>query len=325
MQNFFNNKNILITGGNGYVASNVIQLLRNVPCRVIRFDRPGTVWNNFGSNDAVKLHNIEGDIRDPAIWESLINGVDIIYHFAAQTSITVANRNPLSDLEINVIPILRLMEACKTKNAKPILIYSGTVTEAGFTPILPVDESHADRPITMYDIHKLTAENYIKHFTIEGIIKGAILRLANVYGPGPKSSQADRGILNQMIGRAIDGANLTVYGDGTFIRDYVFIEDVALAFIAAAQNIDRVNGHHFLIGTGKGTTIREAFQSVAERVALRTKKKVDVVSVHPPADLPLIESRNFVADISSFERLTGWTPKTSLAHGIDKTIDWYSS
>lgn len=325
MQSFFKNRKILITGGNGYVASNVIQLLRNVSCRIIRFDRPGTVWNKFGNNDAVELQNVEGDIRDPAIWESLIDGVDIIYHFAAQTSITVSNRNPMADLEINVIPILRMMEACKSKNVKPILIYSGTVTEAGFTPILPVSESHADRPITMYDIHKLTAENYTKHFAIEGIMQGAILRLANVYGPGPKSSQADRGILNQMIGKAINGENLTVYGDGMVIRDYVFIEDVAMAFIAAAQNIDKVNGQHFLIGTGKGTTIRGAFQCVAERVARRTKKEVAVVHVPPPGDLPLIENRNFVADISGFEMLTGWTPKTSLEQGIDKTIDWYSS
>jgi UDP-glucose 4-epimerase len=319
----FINKKILITGGNGYVASNVIQLLKDVPCKVIRLDRVGTAWNNIDFGNKIELQNIEGDIRDANIWEPLLDGVDIIYHFAAQTSIAVSNKNPVADLEINVLPILRLMEACQTKKTKPVVIYSGTVTEAGFTPQLPVSEAHADRPITMYDIHKLTAENYIKHFTNERVILGAILRLANVYGPGPKSSQADRGILNQMMAKAIRGESLTVYGDGKFIRDYVFITDVARAFVEAAINIEHVNGQHFMIGTGKGTSIQEAFQFVAKRVASRGKKQVPVLNVAPPLDLPLIENRNFVADISSFKSLTGWTPQVSLEQGVDITIDWY--
>lgn len=320
---FFENKNILFTGGNGYVASNVIQLLKGVPCKVIRLDRPGTVWNNIDFADKIELQNIEGDIREVNIWESLLDGIDIIYHLAAQTSIAVSNKNPVGDLEVNVLPILRLMEACQAKKIKPILIYSGTVTEAGFTLKLPVSEMHADRPITIYDIHKLTAENYIKHFVNENVIQGAILRLANVFGPGPKSSQADRGILNQMMTRAIRGENLTVYGDGKFIRDYVYIKDVAHAFVDAALNIEQVNGRHFMIGTGKGTSIQEAFQLVADRVASRGKEKVTLLNVPPPLDLPLIERRNFVADISSFKSLTGWTPQVSLEQGVDMTIDWY--
>jgi UDP-glucose 4-epimerase len=323
MRSFFENKVILFTGGNGYIASNIIQLLKSVPCRIIRFDRPGIHWNDVDRNKAFEIQDRAGDIRDPEIWESLIEGVDIIYHLAAQTSMTFSNQNPLADLEVNVIPLLRLAGACRAKAVQPMVIYSGTVTEVGLTPVLPVGEAHVDRPITIYDIHKLTAENYIKHFCHEGVMKGAILRLANVYGPGPKSSQADRGILNQMIARAIRGENLTVYGDGNFMRDYVFIDDVARAFIVAAENMEKLNGQHFVIGSGKGTTIQSAFEKVADRVSVLGDTKVAVVNVAAPSDLPRIEKRNFVADISAFTKATGWEPRVSLGQGINITADWY--
>ena len=126
-----------------------------------------------------------------------------------------------------------------------------------------------------------------------------------------------------MIGRAIGGNDLTVYGDGLFVRDYIYIDDVARAFIVAAENIEKLNGRHFLIGTGKGTSILDAFQLVADQVAKRGKRRVSVSNIDPPADLPLIETRNFVANISSYRSLTGWSPKVSLEEGVAKTVDWF--
>ncbi len=320
---FFQNKSILITGGNGYLACNVIHQLRDTPCLIVRFDREGTRWHDLDFGENIQIQNREGDLRDSSIWDDLLRGVDIVYHFGAQTSIKVSNTDPIGDLAVNAIPLLNMLEKCREKKLAPTLVFSGTVTEAGFTQDLPVGEGHADRPITIYDIHKLTAENYIKHYSAEGFVKGVILRLANVYGPGPKSSSADRGILNQMIGRALKREDLTVYGSGEFLRDYVYIEDVARAFIFAAENIAKISGQHFVIGTGNGMSIQEAFQRVAERVARKTGIVANVTTVAPPPNLPAIERRNFVADISRYSQLTGWRPAVSFDQGIDMTIDWY--
>jgi UDP-glucose 4-epimerase len=314
----FYNKKILITGGAGYLATNLIAQLREIDCHIIRVDRPGVQLVPLVGK--FTFHDIEADIRDRVIWESLLDDIDIVFHFAAQTSVYVAEQDPKADLAINIMPMLHLLETCREKQLKPVVLFSGTVTEVGLPQHLPVNEDCSDHPITIYDLHKWMAENYLKHYTTTGIIKGVILRLANVYGPGPKSSSADRGVLNMMIRKALQGQALTVYGDGKYLRDYVYVEDVAQAFLNAAANIDSVSGKHFVIGSGEGYTIMQAITLVAERVALMTGERVPVINIDPPSLLSPIEFRNFVADTHQFTKTTGWSAKYSLTEGIDATI-----
>ncbi len=310
---------IVITGAAGYVATRVIALLRAVDCRIVRVDRPGAVFEPVGG--PARVEDVAADIREPAVWSGLLDGTDIVIHFAAQTSVYVAAQDAAADARINVQPMLALLEACRRDGRRPAVLFSGTVTEAGLTERLPVDESVPDRPITIYDLHKLMAEQYLKHYACEGVVRGGVLRLANVYGPGPKSSSADRGVLNLMVRKALAGEPLTVYGRGEFVRDYVYVEDVARAFVLAAANIDRVNGRHFVVGSGVGHTLAQAINLVADRVAMRTGHRVPVLHVDPPASLSPIESRNFVADSSAFAQATGWRADTGLEAGIDRTIE----
>jgi UDP-glucose 4-epimerase len=314
----FHNKNILITGGAGYLAANLITQLRETDCRMIRVDRPGAQFVPVAGK--FTLRDIEADIRESAIWERLLDGTDIIFHFAAQTSVYVAEENPQADWAGNVMPMLHLLETCRKKKHHPIVLFSGTVTQAGLTECLPVNEDCADHPVTIYDLHKWIAENYLKHYTRNGIVQGVVLRLANVYGPGPKSSSADRGVLNAMIRNALRGQALTVYGGGGYLRDYVYIEDVSQAFLSAAANIDVTAGNHFVIGSGEGHTILQAINLVARRVAIKTKINAPVVNVDPPAGLSWIETRNFIADTSRFTKSTGWKAKWTLTEGIDASI-----
>ena len=188
---------------------------------------------------------------------------------------------------------------------------------------LPVNENHPENPMTIYDLHKQMAENYLKYYIQQNVVKGAILRLANVYGPGPKSSRSDRGILNLMIRKALAGEPLTVYGKGDQLRDYVYVEDVSIAFLTAASKIESVNGRHFVIGSGQGHTIAQAMGLVSERVALKKGKAVPLEHVDPPSPLLPIESRNFVADTRQFSEATGWKAHYMLADGIDLTVKGY--
>jgi len=320
---FYNNKKILITGGRGCLGSSLTKMLGHVGCKIIRLGRSEVDQSIDIKGIKADLTDIKGDIRDKKTWLDNLEGVDFVFHFAAQTSVYVAEQNPQADLAINIMPMLHLLETCREKKLNPIVLFSGTVTEAGLTERLPVNEDCRDHPITVYDLHKWMAENYLKHYTRMGIVNGVVLRLANVYGPGPKSSSGDRGVLNMMIKKALQGQELTVYGDGRYMRDYVYVEDVAQAFLNAVVNIDAVTGKHFVIGSGEGYTILQAINLVAERVAIKTGKRVPVVNIEPPSLLSPIEFRNFVADTRQYTESTDWRAKWSLTEGIDATIQEY--
>jgi nucleoside-diphosphate-sugar epimerase len=126
-----------------------------------------------------------------------------------------------------------------------------------------------------------------------------------------------------MMRKALNGETLTVYGKGDYIRDYVYIDDVIRAFLYAAANIERTSGQHFVIGSGEKNTIAEAFNLIAERVALRTGTRVPIFHIDMPASLSPIESRNFVADTRCFNQATNWSARYSLVNGIDRTIENY--
>ena len=319
--NIIKGRKLLVTGGTGYLATSLISQLRDIDCSIIRLSRPGAYFTPMVGK--AHIQDIEGDIRKPAIWESVLADVDIVFHFAAQTSVYVAEENPLADMESNVLPMVHLLETCRKRKIKMSVLFAGTVTEVGLPDHVPVDETHPDHPITVYDLHKWMAENYLKYYARTGEVQGVTLRLANVYGPGTKSSSTDRGVLTMMIRKAMKGESLTVYGKGDYSRDYVYIDDVVRAFLYGAANIERANGQHFVIGSGEKYTIAEAFNLIAERVALKTGTRVPVVHVDMPASLSPIETRNFVADTCRFSEATGWLATYSLTAGIDRTIENY--
>lgn len=319
ISDWFLGRSILITGGAGYLGTNLIHTLKNVECNIFRLDKEDAAFEPV--HGLVNLTDLKGDVRQSSCWEKVIGEVDIVFHFAAQTSSYIANEDPPADLENNVVPILRLLEACRKTGVKKTILFASTATIVGLTSRLPVNENFPDNPITMYDLHKLMAEQYLKYYTRFEMVSGAILRLSNVYGPGPRSSRPDRGILNQMTKRAVEGKTLTVYGEGNYLRDYVHVEDVARAFLNAAVHIDALNGRHYVIGSGCGYTIKESMQLVADRVLLKSGRPVTIEHIEPPTPQSPIESRNFVADTSNFSGLTGWKTSYDLIRGVDQMIE----
>ena len=322
IHDFYTRKNILVTGGNGYLGSNLISILKSIDCKITILDR--ITGQHLEGKHTAEIRECICDIRDPDIWDEILDGIDLIFYFAGQTSVYKANENPNDDFAINVQPLFNLLEACRKHTWKPGILFSGTVTENGIPEKLPVNEMFPDKPVTVYDLHKLIAEHYLKYYSNRGIVQAAILRLANVYGPGPLSTNADRGILNMMVRRALNGEDLTLYGDGNFLRDYIFIDDVINAFLLSAMHLGIVNGKHFIVASSVSHTIREAFEIVIENVQSITNRNVKLISVKPPENLSPIESRNFVADIRSFTNSTGWLPETSLNDGIIATIKFYN-
>lgn len=313
----YRNKSLLITGASGYLATSLFETVKNTAARVKRLSR--SPLEPAASTGAV-VEDIAGDIGDRAVWEQALEGCDFVFHFAAQTSVYVAQKDPLGDLQANLLPMQNLLETCRAKDITPFILFAGSATEVGLAKKLPAGESGPDAPLTVYDLHKLLSEQYLESYCRQDLARGASLRLCNVYGPGPRSASPDRGILNMMIRRALKGETLRVYGKGEKIRDYIFIEDALAAFLAAGAGAKKTNGRHFILGSGRGVSLAKAFALIAERVLEQTGRRVSIEHVPPPEGLSPIENRDFIADIRIFRKTTGWKPLWTLKEGIDRTI-----
>ena len=310
-------KVVAVTGASGFIGAQLVERLADHSCTIVRVSRsPARPLPHRRAT----IVDVIGDVAARDTWNRIADA-DVIFHLAAQTSVAVAEENADRDFDANVAPMRHLLAACRERNRRPMVVFAGTVTEAGLPRSLPVNEDAPDDPITTYDRHKLMAERDLEDAAARGDVFGATLRLANVYGPGAHGRRADRDVLNRMIGVALSGHALTLYGSGEQLRDYIYIDDVVEAFMLAALHAEGVSGRHFVIGSGCGTRIRDAFALVAERVARSTGRRVDVTPVMPPVPLGDIDRRDFVADHAKFSALTGWRPGIRLAEGIDRTIE----
>lgn len=306
---------IAVTGAGGFIGGRLVSRLSAERCQIFRAVRTALP----PVDGAAALIDVVGDVAERATWDQ-VAGAEIVFHLAAQTSAAVSDADVAADFKANVTPMHHLLSACRQRDWRPIVVFAGTATEAGLSSRIPVNEDEPDQPITAYDRHKLMAEEALKSAAHQGTVRGCSLRLANVFGPGA-AGRRDRSVLNRMIETALQGGPLMVYGTGDYVRDYVFVDDAVDAFVKAALHPDQVSGRHYVIGSGRGVTIREAFELVAARVEARTGRRVAVINASSGAPLSPIDERNFVADSSRFSAATGWRPAWTLADGIDRTIE----
>ncbi|MBL4667917.1 MAG: NAD-dependent epimerase/dehydratase family protein [Flavobacteriales bacterium] len=317
----FENTNILITGASGFIGHALASSLVSIDCSLTRTSRDKRKL--LPLDGPAKVTDTEIDYADATVWNDLVRDTETIFYLSAQTSSANSNKDPKQDFHHNVLPLLNLLEAIKETKAQPTVIFASTATIVGLTEDLPVAENAVENPITIYDIHKLCCEKYLSYYASNGHIRSCSLRLANVYGPGVNSSSADRGVLNMMIHRAIQNKTLSIFGEGLQIRDYTYISDIIGAFLVAAQRIDATNGQHFNIGSGQGHTFMEAFTEIANCAGAKLQHDVRIENIDAPSDLPPIEARDYIANTAKFTRATGWSAKTDLHSGIQKTLDHY--
>lgn len=300
---------VLITGATGLIGSALVEKLRGEHELVCQSRRAHDVV------DGVRWieHDLSGDS-----WERLApSDFDVVYHLAGQTSTYAARNNPLTDLNVNVNGFVRLLEYLRIQRSPPFVVFTGTVTEAGLTERLPITEDMPDRPVTFYDISKLTAELYLRQYVREGWVKGCTLRLANVYGGSRPGQQQDRGILDRVFAKAFAGERVIVYGDGMNLRDYIYIPDVVSALLLAPKHAATTNGRSFNIGTGRGIALKDAFAKVAALAGPRASGAPVFEHVACPFDLPDIDRRNAIIDSSAFTAATGWRPQFDFETGLD--------
>ena len=315
-------KVVSITGANGYIGSALTQELEKYSLKIIRISR-----KQLTPKDGVEDWVL--DLNKKSSWIKIVNRSDIIFHLSGNTSIYDAEKDPKESLISTLFPIIQLINASKKLSRIPRVIFSSTATVYGLTEVLPVLETKQPNPITTYDLHKFFAEQQLLVASSSNIIDAISLRLANVYGPSPTESLAqDRGILSKITKRRFALKNLQIYGNGDYLRDYIYIDDVVNAFLhASVMDYDILlnkNQISLNVASGKGTPVKEVFDLISREIEKITGIRGDIENVAWPEEVNEIEKRNYIGSIELIKSLTGWKPSVSLEEGIRLLVKHYS-
>lgn len=315
-------KTILVAGASGYLGSALLAALQTIPCRVVAL---GGSSQNFipGLSDDGNVSKLKSDLSQPGCWtEPLrIERPDIIFNLAAYEHRRGSQHAPALDLAVNAATMLDLLETCVRLELKPQIVLASSANLAGCPASLPVNESFPDQPLTLYSIHKLAAEQYLKYYSATFGIPSVVLRFANVYGPLAKGQRdiASRVVLNRIMLQALDGGPLQLYGNQHCRRDFVYVSDAVRALCAAAGGSALKDGSHYYIGSEEGATLREIVNLVADRAEAMGRMRPEIRLMEDAALEP-IEWREFVADCTRLRTQTGWSPSVQLRDGIDRTL-----
>jgi len=318
LANLYSSKKIVITGCNGYIAGALISSLKYADVKILGVSRRE-------KSPSADISYLQGNISEYGIWEKIIDFADIIFHLAGNTSVYTAANNPEQSFVSSVLPVMHLIRAAKIKGKKVRVVYASTATLYGFPEIFPVDEHTLPEPTTVYDLHKIFAENELKLANSQQLLESVSMRLANVYGPSAAiCASDDRGIVNRLTKQALQGVDIKVYGHGNYLRDYVYIDDVVNCFLLGGV-VHGISGKSFVVASGSSITVYEAFKIIAEEVAKISGLEVAVSKIDWPQNADPIEKRNFVVDTGNFETAFGWKPQTPFREGVKAMIRIFSN
>ena len=317
---FYRGRRVLITGGLGFIGSNLARALVDLGADVLIVDSliddyGGNLFNVNGIEDRLRV-NI-ADIRQGTTMAYLVRTRDVIFNLAGQVSHIDSMRDPHTDLEINCRSQLTLLEACRQNNPGTKVVFAGTRQIYGRPDRLPVDESHLVRPTDINGINKAAGEQY--HLVYNNVfgVRACSLRLTNVYGPRQLIRHNRQGFIGWFIRLALEGREIQVFGDGSQIRDFVYVDDVSDAFLRAGY-LDACNGGVFNIGGSEPISHRDLVT-----LLLRTAGTGSMRFVDWPPDARRIDIGSFYSDSSRFTAVTGWKPTVTLEAGFGRTLAYY--
>jgi UDP-glucose 4-epimerase len=316
----FKGKQVLITGGLGFVGSNLAIRFVELGAAVTLVDNmiPRQGGNLFNiASVAAQVHINFSDVRDQLSMDHLVQGQDYIFHLAGQVNHVDSVRNPIQDLDINCRGTLVLLEACRKFNKDVKIIFSGTRGEYGASVHLPVDENHPTNPKGIYAVTNLTAEKMILVYQDIHKIRGVCLRITNTYGERHQMQHDEFGVLNWFIRKALDNETIPVFGDGRILRDFLYVDDLVDCFLMVAAS-PQAYGEVFNVGTGIPINFIDLGKKI---VAIAGSGRVAFTEF--TAERKEVEPGDYYTDISKIKRIVGWAPKTDLDEGIKKTIGFY--
>lgn len=321
MSSAFSGKSVLITGGLGFIGSNLARRLVGAGAKVSLIDSlipeyGGNLFNIHDIRDRIEV-NIT-DVRDPHAMAHLVQGRDYLFNLAGQTSHVDSMTDPKTDLDINAAAQLYILEACKKYNRSVKIVFASTRQLYGRPQYLPVDEKHPVRPVDVNGINKLAGEWYHLLYNEVYGIRSCALRLTNTYGPCMRVKDGRQTFLGIWIRNVIQGRPIRVFGDGRQLRDFNYVDDAVDALLAAAAQ-PAADGEVFNLGSVDVIGLR----ALAEKlIALHGSGTFDIVPF--PEDRKAIDIGDYYSDFGKIRSALGWVPKVGLDAGLSRTLDYYS-
>jgi UDP-glucose 4-epimerase len=307
---------ILVTGAAGFIGSNLVDRLLEDDHEVVGIDNlsRGTRANlpdsELGGGRGFSF--IEADVTDARFAENVADAdVEVICHLAAQIDVRVSVRDPIEDARLNVLGTINVLEAARKASVRKVVFTSSGGSIYGEPKRMPVDETAPVNPLSPYAASKVSGETYLGMYHALYGLETTALALSNVYGPR-QDPHGEAGVVAIFGNALLRGRQATIFGDGSAVRDYVFVDDVTDAFARAIGDLG--DGRRFNIGTGVGTTVRELHTAVAAVAA----------AVDNPVlgDARLGELQAIILNVNAARDHLGWMPQTSLHDGLTKTLDW---
>lgn len=316
----FVNKKVMITGGLGFIGSNLACHLVELGAHVVIVDAllPGCGGNPFNIEDIRNRVEVSfADLRDADALRPLVKGQDIIFNLAGKISHIESMQDPFADLEINARSQLSLLEACRHGNPGVKIVYAGTRQIYGIPEYLPVNERHPLQPVDINGIHKMAGGWYhLVYHKVYGL-RASTLRLTNTYGPRMVVRDSRQGVIGWFIKQAMDGEEIQLYGGGGQLRDMTYVDDVADAFLFAAVS-DEVDGDVFNLGGPQPVSLRDFVHVLVEICGSGSYREVDF-----PPERKRIDIGDYYGDYGKIKRVLRWEPRTSLAEGLEKTVRYF--
>jgi UDP-glucose 4-epimerase len=303
---------IAVTGGAGFIGSHLVDAYRAAGHDVLVID---SLWEHGGGRRANVPENVtlvHMDIRDEAIGRIFADfSPEVVSHHAAQHSVAISSRDPIYDANVNVVGLLNVLE-CAQKAGVRKVIYASSGATFGTPERLPITDATPQRPTSPYGITKMTGEHYLRFYQAARGLDFTALRYGNVYGPR-QDPNGEAGVISIFIGKFLAREPVRIDWDGDQTRDYVYVEDVARANIAA---LDRASGEALVIGTGVRTSVNDIYRRLVEITGFEAP-----VQHAPPREG---DARDAQFDASGAREALGWTPHVSLADGIAATYDYFA-
>lgn len=317
----FNGKSILITGGLGFIGSSLARQLVGLGANVTLVD---SLIPEYGGNP-FNIHDIRGrvtvnitDVRDPHAMAYLIQGQDYLFNLAGQTSHLDSMADPKTDLDINAVAQLSILEACRKHNPRIKIIFASTRQLYGKPEYLPVDENHPVKPVDVNGINKLAGEWYHLLYNNAYDIRACALRLTNTYGPGMRVMDARQTFLGIWIRNLIEGNPILVFGDGLQSRDFNYVDNVVEAMLLAALN-PKADGEVYNLGSTEQISLKDL---AALMVDIHESGTFELVPF--PPERKAIDIGDYYSNFTKINRALGWAPRVSLRDGLMKSLDYYA-
>ena len=302
----------LILGGAGFLGSHIADHLLATGHTVRLFDRFEAVKTNI-QHLLPHIELAQGDFGNQAMVSDITRDIDIVYHLISTTLPKSSNDDMVFDVSSNILPTLHLLDACRENRVKKVIFISSGGTIYGVPKQVPIPESHPTEPICSYGVQKLAIEKYLHLYHVLHGLDYAVMRVANPYGERQRPD-GSQGAIAVFLGKMLRDEPIEIWGDGSVVRDYLYVHDVATAAEKLAKYDAGFDGPRvFNIGGGHGLSLKEVVAGLAEalqkspRVTFKDARKLDV-----PAN---------ILDITLAKRVLGWSPMVSFSAGLRRTVE----